>query len=192
MIRERIKTETAKHHEAVEAVGYSGQIMSGKLTLEEYKKLIITNLALNKAFEAQWNNLPFDVPNSLLLDQRRKTEALEKDATILGVSIPEKNSTSFPTSSYATFLGTLYVFEGSTLGGAIIYKHLKQNTNLKHIKDFYFYTCYGESLGSLWKVFLEHLTQLEDEEQIDSAISAAKATFDQTKDAFSTINENAL
>jgi Heme oxygenase len=139
MIRERIKTETAKHHEAVEAVGYSGQIMSGKLTLEEYKKLIITNLALNKAFEAQWNNLPFDVPNSLLLDQRRKTEALEKDATILGVSIPKRNSTSFPTSSYATFLGTLYVFEGSTLGGAIIYKHLKQNTNLKHIKDFILY-----------------------------------------------------
>lgn len=192
MIRERIKTETAKHHEAVESVGYSGQIMSGHLTLDEYKKLILTNLVLNKAFETQWNNLPFTLPTTLLLEQRRKTEALEQDAKILGVSIPQKSDITFPASSYATFLGTLYVFEGSTLGGAIIYKQLKTNTNLTDIEDFNFYTYYGERLGSLWKVFLEHLTQLTDAEQIESAISAAKTTFDRTKDTFITINETAL
>lgn len=192
MIRERIKIETAKHHEAVESVGYSGQIMSGHLTLDEYKKLILTNLVLNKAFETQWNNLPFTLPTTLLLEQRRKTEALEQDAKILGVSIPQKSDITFPASSYATFLGTLYVFEGSTLGGAIIYKQLKTNTNLTDIEDFNFYTCYGEQLGSLWKVFLEHLTQLTDAEQIESAISAAKTTFDRTKDTFITINETAL
>lgn len=192
MIRERIKTETAKHHEAVESVGYSGQIMSGHLTLDEYKKLILTNLVLNRAFETQWNNLPFTLPTTLLLEQRRKTEALEQDAKILGVSIPQKSDITFPASSYATFLGTLYVFEGSTLGGAIIYKQLKTNTNLTDIEDFNFYTYYGEQLGSLWKVFLEHLTQLTDAEQIESAISAAKTTFDRTKDTFITINETAL
>jgi hypothetical protein len=40
MIRERIKNETAQNHKDVEAVGFSGQIMSGRLTLDEYKKLI--------------------------------------------------------------------------------------------------------------------------------------------------------
>ncbi len=192
MIRERIKTETSQNHNDVEAAGYSGQIMSGGLTLKEYKALITVNLVLNKAFEKQWSSPPFELPKTLLLEQRRKTAALEKDAALLGLAVTGSNEILFPVESYEAFMGTLYVFEGSTLGGAIIYKQLKQNPNLNTLDEFHFYSCYGDQLGMMWKVFLDHLTQIEDTSQVDKAIASAKTTFDITKDAFTRMSQPAF
>lgn len=192
MIRERIKTETSQNHHDVEAAGYSGQIMSGRLTVEEYKVLITVNLVLNKAFEKQWSTLPFELPKTLQLEQRRKTAALEKDAALLGLAVTGSNEIQFPVESYEAFMGTLYVFEGSTLGGAIIYKQLKQNPNLSALDEFHFYSCYGDQLGMMWKVFLDHLTQIEDTSQVDKAIASAKTTFDITKDAFTRMSQPAF
>ena len=192
MIRERIKTETSQNHHDVEAAGYSGQIMSGRLTVEEYKVLITVNLVLNKAFEKQWSTLPFELPKTLQLEQRRKTAALEKDAALLGLAVTGSNEIQFPVESYEAFMGTLYVFEGSTLGGAIIYKQLKQNPNLSALDEFHFYSCYGNQSGMMWKVFLDHLTQIEDTSQVDKAIASAKTTFDITKDAFTRMSQPAF
>jgi heme oxygenase len=192
MIRDRIKTETAQNHQDVEAVGYSEQIMSGKLTLGEYKSLITTNLLLNKAFEKQWASLNFDIPTELMLDQRRKTESLEKDAAALGVTVPVNPEITFPVDTYESFMGSLYVFEGSTLGGAIIHKQLNQNTNLTELDGFHFYSCYGDRLGMMWKVFLDHLSQIQDTAKVDEAIEAAKTTFDTTKDAFVRMSQTAF
>ncbi|MBT6236014.1 MAG: biliverdin-producing heme oxygenase [Bacteroidetes bacterium] len=189
MIRERIKNETAQNHKDVEAVGFSGQIMSGRLTLDEYKKLILTNLMLNKGFEAQWSELDFEIPKGIMLEQRRKTATLEKDAKALGVSIPDTDNPLFPADTYEAFIGSLYVFEGSTLGGAIIYKQLKQNANLSTLDDFHFYSCYGERLGMMWKIFLDHLNEIEDTLKVDKAIEAAKTTFDITKNTFVRMNQ---
>jgi len=192
MIRERIKTETSQNHHDVEAAGYSGQIMSGRLTVEEYKVLITVNLVLNKAFEKQWSTLPFELPKKLQLEQRRKTAALEKDAALLGLAVTGSNEIQFPVESYEAFMGTLYVFEGSTLGGAIIYKQLKQNPNLSALDEFHFYSCYGDQLGMMWKLFLDHLTQIEDTSQVDKAIASAKTTFDIIKDAFTRMSQPAF
>lgn len=192
MIRERIKTETTQNHKDVETAGYSRQIMSGRLTLAEYKKLIITNLVLNKAFEQQWKSLNFDLPTELILEQRRKTASLQKDAKALGVSVPAISSISFPADTYEAFMGSLYVFEGSTLGGAIIHKQLKQNPNLSELDSFHFYSCYGDRLGMMWKIFLDHLSQIEDIAEVDAAIEAAKTTFDITKDAFIRMSDEAF
>ena len=189
MIKERIKNETAQNHKDVEAVGFSGQIMSGRLTLDEYKKLILTNLMLNKGFEAQWSELDFEIPKDIMLEQRRKTATLEKDAKALGVSITDTDNLLFPADTYEAFIGSLYVFEGSTLGGAIIYKQLKQNANLSTLDDFHFYSCYGERLGMMWKIFLDHLNEIEDTLKVDKAIEAAKTTFDITKNTFVRMNQ---
>lgn len=192
MIRERIKTETANKHNDVEAAGYSGQIMSGTLTLDEYKKLILSNLVLNKAFEKQWSSLKFNLPAELLLEQRRKTESLKKDAAFLGITATESNEILFPIENYESFMGVLYVFEGSMLGGAIIHKQLKQNPNLSELAEFHFYSCYGENLSIMWKTFLSHLNQIEDTAKVDEAIASAKTTFDITKDTFTRMSQAAF
>lgn len=188
MIRERIKSETAEQHRNVESVGYSAQIISGRLTKGDYKNLISTNLALNKAFEKQWSSLSFDVPTSLALEHRRKTAALEKDAKQLGIETDVNTDIIFPVDSFEQFMGALYVFEGSTLGGAIIAKQLAKNETLSGL-DFNFYNCYGPMIGKLWKDFLDHLTQITDEERVNEAITAAQETFDLTYDAFKRVSQ---
>lgn len=189
MIRERIKSETAEQHKNVENVGYSSRIMSGELNLDEYKNLILTNLGLNKAFEEQWSALPFDLPAELNIEQRRKTKALEDDARALGLETNVKSEFKFPVNTYEQFMGTLYVFEGSTLGGAIIAKQLIKNQNLSEVSEFNFYNCYGPMIGKLWKNFLDHLTQIKDAEKVDRAIKAAQDTFDITYHAFAQVNK---
>lgn len=177
MIRTRIKEETMDQHKALEAISYSSQIMDYSITEDKYRSLIRTNYISNKAFENAWSNLDFEVPKSLMLEHRVKVKSLEADLKELGEEVPDVSGISFPVNSYPEFMGCLYVFEGSTLGGAVIHKALKKNENLNNIENFHFYNCYGERLGMMWGIFLEHLTQIEDVAQVDAAIEAARNTF---------------
>jgi heme oxygenase len=190
MIRERIKSETAQQHKALEQIAFTNAIMSKTLTEEQYKAIIEANLIANMAFEQQWNSLPFELPESLMLQARYKTEALKKDATALGIEIPQTVDYSFPTANKAAFMGSLYVFEGSTLGGAVILKQLTTNNNLNHIKEHNFYGCYGEKLGYLWKVFLDHLVEITQEDEVEVAIKAAQDTFSLNEEIFKAVIKN--
>ncbi|MBR9917913.1 biliverdin-producing heme oxygenase [bacterium] len=184
MIRERIKSETKEAHDAVESVSYSKEIMSGKLNEAQYKELIRVNYSLNKAFEQEWDKLNFEVPSTLMLDHRSKIELLEKDMELLGVDPMELEHVNFKTSTFPEFMGSLYVFEGSTLGGSVIKKQLEKNVELAHIKDFHFYKGYGDKTGMMWKLFLDELNKIEEKDQVDEAILAATTAFDQIHSAF--------
>lgn len=190
MIRERIKSETASQHKALEQIAFTNAIMSKTLNLEQYKAIIEANLIANLAFEQQWDDLQFDIPESLLLDARYKTDALKKDAESLDIEIPRNVDYAFPSETKAAFMGSLYVFEGSTLGGAVILKQLKSNPNLNHISEHHFYGCYGERLGYFWKVFLEHLTAITQETEVEEAIKAAQKTFSLNEEIFKEVLKN--
>jgi heme oxygenase len=171
-------------HKALEEESFGNKIMSGQLTLADYKQIIRMNYEMNKAFEAQWNEITFELPNSLMIDQRSKMEALSRDMELLDLEKTE-TSLSFPADSYPQFIGSLYVFEGSTLGGAVILKQLVKNENLKQIEEFNFYNCYGDKIGMLWKLFLDHLTAITDENEVNECIAAANTTFSVLKDYMS-------
>lgn len=187
MIRERIKSETAELHKALEEKSFGSKIMSGQLTLADYKQIILMNYQMNKAFEEQWKDLSFDVPPSLMLAQRHKLESLEKDMALLGIA-PTDSSLSFPVATYPQFMGALYVFEGSTLGGAVIHKQLVKNQNLANLTAFNFYNCYGDKIGMLWKVFLDHLTAITNEDEVNECIAAANETFSILEEYMSSAN----
>lgn len=182
MIRERIKNETASLHKALEEQSYGNRIMSGMLTEAEYKHILRMNYETNAAFENTWAELGFELPDSLMLGQRRKTPSILQDMEALGMETPTLPALNFPSSSYAEFIGALYVFEGSTLGGAVILKQLKKNSNLEHISSYHFYDVYGERIGMLWKIFLDHLTQITNEKEVQACIDAANNTFGILKD----------
>lgn len=175
MIRERIKAETHDAHMHLEQISHSSKIMDGSLDLKSYQNLILSNYITNLAFEQTWDSLPFAVPESLLLAQRNKKSMLEKDLALLNLEKPEIPKL-FHFDDYATFMGALYVFEGSTLGGAVICRKLKENPHLSHL-DFHFYASYGERLGMMWKMFLDHLIQIEDPEEVNRCIESANHTF---------------
>lgn len=175
MIRERIKAETLAAHKHLEQISHSSKIMDGSLDLKSYQNLILSNYISNLSFENTWNSLPFNVPESLILAQRTKKTMLEKDIELLNIEKPEVPQL-FHFDDYSSFMGALYVFEGSTLGGSVICKKLKENPHLRHL-DFHFYASYGERLGIMWKLFLDHLIQIDDPQEVNTCIASANKTF---------------
>ena len=184
MIRERIKEETTAQHMAVEDVSLSNHIMDGSLNKEQYASIIVANYIINAAFERSWSQLGFDIPETLMLGRREKTAILKQDIDSLGLDIPELPQLDFPVANYPQFMGTLYVFEGSTLGGRVILKQLKTNKNLAGIEAFNFYNGYGDMTGMMWKTFLDELQKIENASEINEAIEAAQKTFAITKSVF--------
>lgn len=78
-------------------------------------------------------------------------------------------------NNIASAFGALYVLEGSTLGGRMIGKMLRQNTALHlHDNQLQFFNGYGEQTGPMWVRFLAALNQQTDAETL---IASAQQTF---------------
>jgi heme oxygenase len=137
-------------------------------------------------FEREYYPILASVLNDI--DQRRKTPWLEQDLITLGASAPPSsapvNVLSLPLYH---ILGKLYVLEGSTLGGAVIYRQLQPILQFSPEKGGRYFYGYGAQTGKMWKLFMEVLTTIaiekEGEQEIlqgaNAQFAAMKAYFDQ-------------
>jgi heme oxygenase (biliverdin-IX-beta and delta-forming) len=73
-------------------------------------------------------------------------------------------------------LGALYVMEGSTLGGKVITKLLKQSS-IWPIGGIRYFDPYGSDAGTMWKRFKLHLDSIDDPQQQDRIIASARTAF---------------
>lgn len=188
MITERLRSETRPQHEAMEAVGFSDKIMSGRLSLEEYKILIRNNYIMNSILEAGVEAVPgFTAIAGLNYEDRKKGSLLEKDLVLLGLDKEEidQHNYAFSFSSLHEALGAYYVMEGSTLGGTVIGRQLAKTPSLESITEFNFYGCYGDQVGPNWKAFqavlLEQASSTEAEDQM---VAGAAKAFDYFRGIF--------
>lgn len=119
---------------------------------------------------------------ALALDLRAKLPLLATDLRALGVTSAQiealprcRDLPVLDSASHA--LGILYVIEGSTLGGQIIRKHLRDRLELDAASGAAFFTGYGATTGAMWTRFVDHVnhsTTLE----TDAAVRAAVHTFE--------------
>lgn len=184
MLHEKIKYATTTDHHNAEKHSYGREIMSRTLTKSQYAQLLVANYSYIAPWEQQWNNIDGIDVSTLTLSDREKTSLLEQDLNSLGIdptTIPLA-SIEVPTT-YAQFMGRMYVIEGSTLGGAVIEKQLKLNPNLEG-SSFHFYGGYGPNLMPFWKSFLAELNSVESEEAHTEAILWAKKCFNDMEQAF--------
>lgn len=153
-ILKEIKAETEQLHKELEEIALSSRILNLTLNREEYAKLILGNYFLTSNIELNFSRFPA-LEESFELELRKKTSYLHKDLENLSIKIDsiKKPSIQFTPENSAQFLGMLYVQEGSSLGGAVISRHLKLNPNLSEIPSFHFYGCYGGKTGEMWKKF---------------------------------------
>lgn len=190
MILERLKTETRPYHDRIEEVGFSDKIMSGQLTLDEYKQLVINNYRMHKLVEEKLEQMP-EVKNleGLEFESRKKTALLAQDLKDLGLN-PDEYTTegvNLDLSDFHHAMGTYYVLEGSTLGGSVISRKLATNENLakQGLTDFNFYGCYGDMVGPRWKAFQQVLVNVAtDKEAEDKMVAGASATFNAMTEMF--------
>ncbi len=168
---QRIKTETADLHRQTEHSRLSLALMSEGVTEEDYAAYLARMRDIVAYYEnSVFSNLSEIIPD---IEHRRKLHLLEAD---LAAYEEEVRPFSLPHSdSSTTLLGYMYVLEGSSLGGALIHKHLRSHIDVPGN----FFNCYGNDLSARWKSFLDIIgTYGLDEKAAEEIIKGARIAFD--------------
>ena len=164
MLQTILKEATKTYHRQLEQLMYVDEIMNNTLTLPQYKQLLAINYLVNEEWENfLFTSLSTSLAAKLHIEKRSKRNALLADMEELKIAIPKKTTTHHQliiSKNDASILGALYVLEGATLGGNIIYKKLATNAALTHLDlNFHYYQVYGNNLITYWKEFYEVLNQ---------------------------------
>ncbi|MBB4080194.1 heme oxygenase [Lewinella aquimaris] len=155
----KLRAATRPLHTELENVSWGGKIMDGTLTEPEYAKLIDWQRRVHESLEHQ-------VMGFSAGDYRYRPR--------FTLSTPKSESTP----DRATAIGILYVLEGASLGGSVIYRKLISNPRLTACAPFDFYREQSEWGLAQWRKYLASLDGLHlSEGEIDRAVEAAVATF---------------
>lgn len=86
------------------------------------------------------------------MPERAKLPLLDADLAAVDVPAVTTPLTS-PTLDIPAALGALYVLEGSTLGGRVIERHVRQTLDISPESGGSFFHGYGEGTGPMWQAF---------------------------------------
>ena len=131
-------------------------------------------------FFAVWEPVSFGVfPDAMAvyLDARRKLPMLRADLEGLGIDtgpLPRVDPTSLDWMTPASALGTLYVVEGSTLGGQVIVKKVQERLGLQSA----YFASYGPETGRRWQETKRLLDEPPFAADPTTVADAASRTFD--------------
>ncbi|SCY21012.1 biliverdin-producing heme oxygenase [Microvirga guangxiensis] len=174
---ERLKIETRPAHDRIElAMDLERRIASR----DGYRSLLIRFYGFHSAWEQAASNL---APDRDFFERRRKTRLLAKDLSALGLSDDEiirlpQCAPLMPMPSPAAMLGSMYVVEGSTLGGAVIAREVERNLGLGPETGCAYFKSYGRDIAVMWKQFGTKLLEASSPEADDVIVEAAQKTFD--------------
>jgi heme oxygenase len=172
---ERLRRETSSLHGALEN---SLDLLRPGMTLAAYRTL----LEGFYGFYAPWETKVAGEIDGVLprfSEERRKTPLLERDLQFLQsefdviprcLALPD-------TSSLPGVLGTLYVLEGSTLGGQVLTRHFLKQFGVSPAQGCSFFSSYGEAVGQRWRAFCERLAAYSAPETDSSIVHSAAETF---------------
>jgi heme oxygenase (biliverdin-IX-beta and delta-forming) len=83
-----------------------------------------------------------------------------------------------PLEGIGQLFGSLYVMEGSTLGGRFIAPHVARVLELVPGEGNAYFEGYGARTGSMWNGFRETAASSVPADQFDAAVASATATFE--------------
>ena len=174
---QKLKEATRALHEETEQQLFPGQSWQA-LSLDDYRQFLQVQYVFHTSIEnAVTPALSSALREQLQWAQRQKQLLLIGDLEEANSALPSLLPFRISLQSEAEILGTLYVTEGSTLGGRMICKALKKNKQIAPYTSFQFLEGYGAETGSFWKDFLQILEQKVQPNAERSAIEAAKQAF---------------
>lgn len=120
-------------------------------TADGYAALLLTFRSVHAPLEAAIAACP--AADRVLPDWRSrvKTGWLDEDLAALGVDRPGPSVDVAPLPSAEDVLGTAYVVEGATLGGALIVRQLQEA--FPEPPPHRFFSSYGPRRGAQWRAF---------------------------------------
>ena len=173
---ESLRQETADLHKEIESYV---PLLNPKLSLGEYRTHLRKLLGFYIPLEEQLAR--FSLPEILEMPKRFKKKWLIADLIALGES-PESFA-RIPLyadinqiTSISALVGALYVTEGSTLGGQVIHRALKENLQMPD-SQMRFYMAYGSDTGRMWNLFKTHAPKLVPDREKIVAGESARETF---------------
>lgn len=170
----RLRVETRFEHDQVEQ---GMPVFAKNFRSEDYYRLLNSFREFYRPYEEKLRPLVRSLPAGLECDSRYKLGLLNAD--LIGHDqIESPKLFEIPSmSNIPEIVGAMYVIEGSTLGGQVIYRHLKDTLKLD-LDRSNFFRCYNESTGLMWSRFKTEAVKLVSPDEYEIAIAAAKQTFE--------------
>lgn len=185
---QRLRDETRAQHIATEAIPFSSSILAGTLPRGSYAAQLMAYLPIHRSLEAALNAAAHPAIDQVWTDEMRRTHLLEADLDDLGIppgyAIARSEGEALAAwidelaaSDPVAVLGVLYVLEGSTLGGAVLRKHLSAAYGLTDAGLAY-YAPYGKHPKPHWVAFSSRMNEaVTDPAEGDRVVAAARETF---------------
>lgn len=176
-----LKQRTAHQHQQTED---GVDLMRDDFSLKEYQNLLIRFYAFYKPFEARMQSAIEEKAIAFDYTARLNMPRLQNDLQSLGMTKEEiaaiEPFDSLPTlESPEKIFGALYVVEGSTLGGQVIARHLKEKFGLDETSGIAFFSGYGKETGKMWNAFREKISGFaETTDNHEEIVKSANATFE--------------
>ena len=170
-----LRTVTRPSHGRLET---TLNLLDEQLDHHTYKRVLERFYGFWRGWEPQVAGLLQDGP---LLNPRRRMHLLQADLAVLGSSAPcvaALPSCPLPLLyDAAEALGSLYVMEGSTLGGRVIERHVERCLGFNGESGCSYFAGYGLNTGRMWRSFLARLDEAPAVDAERIAIGAV-ATFE--------------
>ncbi|WP_116127806.1 biliverdin-producing heme oxygenase [Lewinella sp. IMCC34183] len=159
-ILDALRAATAEDHQRLESATLGDRIMDGSLSLPEYRRIL------------EWQRRSHALLEPSVADFAAGEYAYRRRFPApAGAPPPEK-------VDRATVIGIIYVLEGSSLGGSLIYRKLQDNPALASAAPFSFYRDQADWGLQQWRSFLAYLRQATfTEEEIERATASARDAF---------------
>jgi len=177
-----LRRATRPHHEQVEIT----LALDGPLELHRYVEVLHGFDAWLSTWEpAMHAALPATLRG--WFDERRRGPRLRRDLAALGARSrcepPPRLAIPLDTESH--MMGSLYVLEGSALGGQVIARRLQDHLGLDASNGASYFAGWGANTGAMWREFTGMLAR-HDQAGADhaAACTAAAATFDSLSQHF--------
>ena len=173
-----LKVGTADLHRQIEAVF---PIVRPDLSLADYRDCLVRMYAFYVALEVNYVKFSPSIAQQISLEKRRKSHLLALDLRALGLD-PEGIDTGRIRLELPTLLtpedliGTLYVIEGSTLGGQVVRRMLKTSLGLSD-DQLHFFSAYGSETRAEWHEFGEVAEAMIAAVHFDRVLTAAQTMF---------------
>lgn len=187
-IMQRLRAETREQHLATEAIPFSASILDGSLPRSAYAGQLAAYLPVHVALERAVDAGRHPALAAVWTDDMRKTALLEADLAFLGAHSLDADAREasadlagwvddLAETDPVAMLGVLYVLEGSTLGGALLRRHLSAAYGLTDA-GLRYYSPYGVGPKPHWVAFSERMNAaVTDAGDADRIVAAADETF---------------
>ena len=182
MLRDQLRLHTRAQHERIEA---ALNIPDSIRNRDDYARLLAAFYGFHVPLETALlqHEASLSAVGVKLSARRRAHKARADLLSLYGGSEAIQKLTlcplppALPTWRHA--LGSLYVVEGSTLGGQIIARQLHRHLNLQAAAQLRFFSAYGSRTGTMWRAFVAALNRLNlAAEDAAHVLQGAEATFE--------------